>query len=176
MDANRACNVLDHLLAHVLETKGKLVAHLIMHDSRNHDAAGVRERLQTRRHVDTVAENIVVVADDIANIDSNAELYAAFGYHLGIALDHAALNFDGATHGVYDADKFNQHPVASGLDDMAAVFGDLGIDQFPAVCFQLLKSSLFVNTHQPTVASNVGRQNGGKPPLDARLDHKIFLS
>ena len=59
---------------------------------------------------------------------------------------------------------------------MAAVFGDLGIDQFLAMCFQLSKGSLFVNAHQPAVASNVGRQNGGKPPLDAGLDHKIFLS
>jgi hypothetical protein len=40
----------------------------------------------------------------------------------------------------------------------------------------LSKSSLFVNAHQPTVASNVGRQNGGKLPLDSSLDHKNFLS
>ena len=42
--------------------------------------------------------------------------------------------------------------------------------------FQLSKGPLFVNTHQPAVASNIGRQNGGKPPLDASLDHEIFLS
>jgi hypothetical protein len=42
--------------------------------------------------------------------------------------------------------------------------------------FQLSKGSLFVNAHQPAVASNVGRHNGGEPPLDASLDHKIFLS
>jgi hypothetical protein len=59
---------------------------------------------------------------------------------------------------------------------IASVFSDLGIDQFVAVRFQLSKGSLFVNAHQSAVASNVGRQNGGKPPLDASLDHKIFLS
>ena len=59
---------------------------------------------------------------------------------------------------------------------MAPVLRNFGIDQFLAMRFQLSKGSLFVNAHQPAVASNVGRQNGGKPPLDASLDHKIFLS
>jgi hypothetical protein len=59
---------------------------------------------------------------------------------------------------------------------MAPVLGNFGIDQFLTMRFQLSKGSLFINTHQPAVASNVGRQNGGKPPLDASFDHKIFLS
>ena len=98
------------------------------------------------------------------------------GRHLGIALDHPALNVDGAAHGVDDADEFDQHAVAGGLDDTAAVLGDLWIDQFLAMRFQLAERAFFVGAHQPAVAGNVGRENGGQPPFDASFDHKIFLS
>ncbi len=131
VNADRPRNVLHLLLAHVLKAEAELVAHLIVNVARNANSARLGERLQPRRHVHAVAINIVVVADDIADIDSNAELDAAFGRYLGIALDHAALDVNGATHGVDDADKFHQHAVAGCLDDPAPMLGDFGIDQVP---------------------------------------------
>ena len=70
MDADRTRNVLDGLLAHVLEAEAQLVAHLIVHDARNHDPAGIGERFQPRRHIDAVAKNIVAVDYDVADIDA----------------------------------------------------------------------------------------------------------
>ena len=157
MNANRPRNILDGLLAHVLETEAELVAYLIVDIARNADATRLGERFQPRRHVDAVAINIVVVTDDVADIDSHAEPDPVLGRHLGIALDHAALYVDGATHGVDDADKFHQHPIAGSLDDPTPVLCDFGINQFLAMRFQLSKGSLFVRAHQPAVASNVGR-------------------
>ena len=49
-------DVFDRLLTHVIETKTKLIAHLIVHDARNHDAAGIGQRLQPRRHIDAITE------------------------------------------------------------------------------------------------------------------------
>ena len=77
MNADRPRYVLDSLLAHILETEAELVAHLIVNVARNVDSTRIGERLQPRRHVDAVAINIIVVADDIADIDSNAELDAS---------------------------------------------------------------------------------------------------
>ena len=91
--------------------------------------------------------------------------------YIGIAFDHAALDVDGAAHRVDDADEFHQHPVAGGLDDAAAVLGDLGVDQFLAMRFQLSKRALFVNAHQPAVAGHVAREDGGQPPFDPRFSH-----
>jgi hypothetical protein len=124
-----------------------------------------------RGHVDAVTVDIVVVADDIANIDANTELNAALGRHIGITLNHATLDVDGATHGVHDADEFDQHPIAGGLDDPTPVLRNFGINQFLAVGFQLLKGSLFVNTHQPAVTGSVGRQNRGKSTIYAVSNH-----
>jgi hypothetical protein len=45
------------------------------------------------------------------------------------ALEHAALNFNGAAHSVDDADEFHQHAISGRLNDMAAVLGDFGINQ-----------------------------------------------
>ena len=50
------------------------------------------------------------------------------GRNIGVALGHAALNVDGAAHGIDHADEFHQHSVAGRLDDPAPMFGDLGID------------------------------------------------
>ena len=97
------------------------------------DAAWIGERLQPGRHVDAVAVDVVVVADDVADIDADAKFDAPVRRHIGVALDHAALNVDGAAHGVDDADEFHQHAVAGRLDDTAAVLGDLGVDQFLAM-------------------------------------------
>jgi hypothetical protein len=56
------------------------------------------------------------------------------------------------------------------------MLGDLGIDQFLAMLLQLAKRAFLVGAHQPAVASNVHSQNRGKPPIDASLDHAVFLS
>src|SRR4029453_3348653 len=176
VDTNRPRNVLENLLANVLEAEAELVAHLIVNVARNADSTRLGKRLQPCRHVDAVAINIVVVADDVADIDSNAELDAALDRQLGIALDHAALNVDGATDGVDDADELQNHPIPAGLEDSAAMLGDLGIDQFLAMLLQLAKRAFLVGAHQPAVASNVHSQNRGKPPIDASLDHAVFLS
>ena len=59
VNTDRPRDVLDGLLAHILEAETELVAHLIVDIARNHDPAGFGERLQPSRHVDAVAVYIV---------------------------------------------------------------------------------------------------------------------
>jgi hypothetical protein len=61
VNADRTRDVLYGLLAHVLETEAKLVAHLIVHDARNHDAAGMGQCLQPCRHIDAITEDVIPV-------------------------------------------------------------------------------------------------------------------
>ena len=79
MNADRAHDVLDRLLSHVLEAKAELVAHLIVDDAGDHDAAGIRQRLQARRDIDAVSENVVAIENDVADIDADAEFDALVG-------------------------------------------------------------------------------------------------
>src|SRR5207249_2260883 len=69
---NRPGDVLDLLLAEVRESQWKLVANLIARDLRDAQATRFTDRLKPRRDVHAVAENILTVDNDVANIDADA--------------------------------------------------------------------------------------------------------
>jgi len=87
--------------------------------------------------------------------------------HAGIALGHRALNLDRAAHRIDDARKLNQEPIAGGLDDATAMFGDLRVAELAADRPQCGESSFLVGLHQPRIARHVGRQDRRQPPFDA---------
>ena len=89
---------------------------------------GSAEPFKPCRHVNAVAIDVVTINDDIANIDADAELDALFCRDIAVALKHAALDVDGAAHRVNHADEFHQHSISGGLNNSAAMFGDLGVD------------------------------------------------
>jgi hypothetical protein len=89
--------------------------------------------LQTSRYVDPVAVYIVGVADNVADVDADAEFDASVRWQVRVPRGHAALNVDGAAHGIDHADKLHQHSVAGRLNNAAAMLGDLGVDQFLTV-------------------------------------------
>jgi len=107
MGVHRPGDVLDLLLAHVLEREGELVAYLVAHHAADADAAGLRQGFESSGDVDAVAEDVAPIDDDVAKIDPDAELDARCGRHLGIAFGQLALNADRAAHGVDDAGKLD---------------------------------------------------------------------
>src|SRR5215813_14731887 len=84
ISAHRPGDVLDLLLAHVLEGDGELVAHLISYHPADADAAWFRQAFKARCDVDPVAEDVVIVDDDVAEINADPEIDAPFGVHTGI--------------------------------------------------------------------------------------------
>jgi hypothetical protein len=70
VDTDWPRDVFDRLLAHVIETKTELIAHLIVHDARNHDAPGIGQRLQPGRHIDAVTEDVIPIDYDVADVDA----------------------------------------------------------------------------------------------------------
>src|SRR5258708_28662335 len=115
-DADRTGYVLDALVAEILERDViESLTDLIAHRARDTDAARFGEHFEARRHVDTVAKDVVVLDDYVAEIDANAELYPARRRDVHVASSHPALNLGSAQHSVGDAAKFDQHAVAGGL-------------------------------------------------------------
>src|SRR4029077_17444908 len=88
------------------------------------DRARRGQRLETGRDIDAVAEDVVPIDDNIAHVEPDAELNAAFGWHIHVALGHLALDVDGAPNRIDDAGELDEQAVAGGLDDAAAMFGD----------------------------------------------------
>ena len=164
--SDRTRDVLDLLLAQVLERKSELVAHLVARHPADADPARLRQGFEACRDIDAVPEYVALVDDDVADIDADAEFDAAVGRHIGVPFGHPVLDFDGAAHRVDDTGKLGQQSVAGGLDDAAAVLADPGIDDLAPVRLQPGERLLLVDTHQPAVAGDIGRQNGRQPALD----------
>jgi hypothetical protein len=91
--------------------------------------AGLGYALQPSSNVDAIAEDVVVVDDDVADMDADAELDHLILRHGGILLGHTALDFNRAAHGINGAGKLNQHTVTGRLDDAAAMGGYGGVNE-----------------------------------------------
>jgi hypothetical protein len=127
VDAHRPRDVLDLLLAQVLKAEIELVAHLVAHDAADADAARFSQGFEACGDIDAIAVDVVTLDDDVAEIDTDAKLDAAFLGDTAIALGERTLDFDRAAHRIDDAGELDQQPVAGGLDDAPAMRGDLGI-------------------------------------------------
>ena len=93
------------------------------------DAAWLGDSLEARGDIDAIAENIVVVDDDVADVNADAKFDPEFRRHVDVLLSHLALDLHRTARGIDGTGEFDQHAVASGLDDATVVRGDPGIDE-----------------------------------------------
>jgi hypothetical protein len=77
----------------------------------------------------------------------------------GVAVDHRPLDLDRAADRIDNARKLDQHAVASGLDDAAAMPADLRIDKLAAMGLQTLERALLIRSHQPRIARGIGGED-----------------
>ena len=112
VDPHRPGDVLKLLFAGILEGDIELASRIFLYAARNADPARFREALETGRHIHAVAEDVAAVDDDIADIDANAELDPPLLRHVGIPLEHAALDLDGTAQRIDHARELGQHTVA----------------------------------------------------------------
>src|SRR5271165_2335937 len=84
------------------------------------------------------------------------------GGQAGVSLDHAALNLDGAPHGVHHAAELDNGAIASALDHASPVHRDRRIDEVAAQRAQPRERSLLVRSGKPAKSYDVGGQNRGK--------------
>jgi hypothetical protein len=121
------------------------------------DAARLRDPLKTRGDIDSIAEDIVVVDDDVADVNADAEFDPEFLQYIGVLPGHATLNFDGASRCINGTGKLDQHAVASCLDDASAMFGDCGIDERLSERLELRKRAFLIAAHQTAIAGDIRR-------------------
>ena len=80
--------------------------------------------LQPRSHINAIAGDVIAVDDDVDEVDADTELDALLSWLRLIVCPHRPLNVNRATKRGIRAAAFEQHSVAGGLDDPAAMFGD----------------------------------------------------
>jgi len=114
---------------------------------RDRDPARSGDALQSRRDVDTVAENIVAFDNDIPKVNADTEFNAAIFRDIRVSLANSPLNFDGARHGANHARKFRKYAVARLLNDSALMLCDLVIDDILSNRLECRERASFVRTH-----------------------------
>ena len=144
-----------------------------MHPARNADPTRFGQSFQSCRHVHAVAPYVSAVDDDVTGVDAHTELDPLLLGKAGVTLAHRALDLGSPAHRRYHAGKFYQQPIADDPHDPAAVFRYFGIDDFVLIHFERRVSTLLISAHQPAVAGNIGREDGGQTPFDVRLGHKV---
>src|SRR6516164_5823465 len=110
-------DVLDLLLAEVLKAEFEPVAHLIADDPADAYTTRLGQGLQPRGDIDSVAEDVVLLNDHVAEVDANAELDPVLWRRTLVAVGHCPLHLDGAMHRVNHARELRQEAVAGVLHD-----------------------------------------------------------
>jgi hypothetical protein len=169
--AHGSRDVLDLLLAEIVEGEVEAVAHLLVRRGAETDPARLGQRFKPGGNVDAVAEDVAILDDDVTEIDAHAKFDAALCRCCGVAGDHLALQFDRTAHRVDDAGKFHQQAVAGGLDDATPMLGDFGIAEFTANRPQCCERALLVLAHKPRIAGNIDSEDRRQPALDPLSAH-----
>jgi hypothetical protein len=129
---------------------------------RQADATWLGNSFKTRRDIDAVAEDIVLIDDDVADVNADAEFDSGILRYAAVLCGHVALDFHCATRGVYDAGEFHQQTVAGRFDDPSAMLRDLRVNQRFSENFELGQGAFFVSAHEAAVAC----QNSRQSPVD----------
>src|SRR5262245_16565252 len=173
IDPHRPRNVLELLLANILEDDFNTPVHILLPPARNANPARFGQSFQSRRYVHAVAPNVSAVDNDVTGVDAHTELDPLLLRQAGVTLAHRTLDVDGPAHRGYHAGKFHQQTVADDPHDTAAVFCYFGIDNFASINFERRVGTLLTDAHQPAVAGNIGREDGGQMPFNVRVGHSI---
>src|SRR6516225_1958586 len=161
IDAQRARNVLQALLADIGKLGLDLAAHLpecIIGDA---NAAGFGDPLQPCGDVDTVADDVVAFHQHVAEMDADAPFRAAIGGSGCVALRRQLLQPDLSLNSVDHRAELDQHAIAGGLDDTTAMVGDERICR-GAVVAQCLRRARLVEPHQAAVACHISGKDRGE--------------
>src|ERR1022692_680478 len=168
---HRPFDVLDGMLAHVLEYAGSFALYLIPDDARDGYATDRSERLQPSGDVDAFAIDVITVYNDIAKIDADA-VADPLGFGellLGLRgrLLYRQRTIDGGNH----ARELDQRPIAHELEYTPAMGSDVGVEYEAAIGLEALQRSHLVSLDEAAVADHVGRQYRGQFALHQGRRH-----
>ena len=161
IDPHRPRDVLQVLLAEIDKIRIDLAAHVVVSCARDRHAAGLANPLQSRRDIDAVAQNVVALDQNVAEIDADAINDALIFGSAGVALDHQPLNRDRAFDGGDDGGKLKQQAVARGLDDTSPELRHNRPRPLAMFAHHPRRPRL-VLAHEARVAGNVGGENRGE--------------
>ena len=149
------------LVADVGELRRDFAAHLAKGVFGEADASGFGDGFEPCRDVDAVAEDVVALDQDIAEMDADAPIHPVFAGYPGITFRRLLLQRQGAFDGADHRAKLDQHAVAGRLDDAPAMLGDERLGG-GAMVQKPPRGARFVLPHQARIARHIGDEDRGK--------------
>src|SRR5262249_45123007 len=95
IDPHRPRNVLELLLANILEGDFETSLDILLHAARNGNPARLRQSLKPCRDIHAVAPYVGAVDDDVAGVDAHTELDPLLLRQVDVTFIHRALDFNG---------------------------------------------------------------------------------
>jgi hypothetical protein len=125
---HRLSNILEGLRSQIITGNLDLAPDLPIGIIGNADPARFSDALKAGSNVDAIAEDVVVIENDVTDVNADAEFDPLILRHGGILLGHAALDFNRKAHRIDGAGKLDQHAVTGRLDDVASMGGYGGVN------------------------------------------------
>ena len=127
---------------------------MVPNRTRDANPARLRKSLQPGRDIDGIAEEIVALNHDVADVDADPKSHLLTGRSIRILLGYGVLNFDSTLHGVHSAGEIGDEAVARRVEDPTAMRGDQAIDDDP-VRGEGAKGADLISPHETAVAFDI---------------------
>ena len=174
--AHRRGDVLDALLAEVVEGRLQALAHRALDGVGHRHAARLGDPFQARGDVDAVAvDRAVGLLHDVAEVDADAKLHAAIGGDVGRAACQLGLDRQRRDDRAARRLEHREHRIAGHVDDAAAMRID-GRAEDRACVVERSDRAALVAAHQARVAGHVGHQDRGQALARLGLAHAPLRS
>jgi hypothetical protein len=157
VDVNRLADVLDGVIAEILELERQLLRDMLVNVGGNADAAGLGQGFQPGCQIDGIAIQAAAVDDDVADIDADAEQHLVAFRQVERLLGKGALDLGCGAHGLHRAAELGHDGIARRAEDPAAELCDDPLDHGMTGAQRAVRA-LLVDLHEMTVARCVGRK------------------
>ncbi len=163
--SHRFSNVLKRLHPEVVADHFDFAPNLTIGVVRQTNITWLGNTLQPSGNIDTVAEDIVLIENDITDVDADAELDPLILRRDGTLFGHTALDFNCTAHRIDGAGKLDQHSVTGCLDNAPTMGGDGGIEKSLSDRLEPRQSAFLVGPHKAAIARDIRRQHRRQSPF-----------
>src|SRR5216684_647415 len=132
----------------------QLCADLIPHYTRDANSARLRQSFQASRDIDGIAEEIVALNNDVADVDADPKPHLLADRSISILLGYGVLHRDSTLHGINGAGEIGDETVASRVEDPTTMRGYQPIDDDP-IRGEGAKGADLIEPHQSAVAFDI---------------------
>src|SRR5713226_8986109 len=153
VSADRFGDVLELLLAAILEANVQLAFDFAVDLARDQDTTRIGNAFKSSRDVDPVTINIALLVNDhVAQIDADPQLKGA------LVRPEVFLNFQPALYGSKRTGKFREDAVSGRLNEATPMAAEARLDHLPPEPPDLRIGRLLGTFHKSGIADHIGRQ------------------